>query len=174
MSGLLGELQQPSHRDTITRKLAALQQAGQGSWLEDLERTWQDVSTQLRPPTPPPGGTEPVRVRVETSPYWYFLESAVPSTPEFLIHAFPVILLTVFMLIQREDLRNRILRLWPRGRLMTMTRVLDDVSRRISRFLARQLLVNACYAVIFGVGLWIIGVPYALLWAFLTALLRYI
>src|SRR5262249_30009703 len=60
------------------------------------------------------------------------------------------------------------------GRLTTMTRVLDDVSRRISRFLARQLLVNACYAVVFGIGLAVIGVAYAPLWAFLTAPLRYL
>jgi predicted PurR-regulated permease PerM len=83
-----------------------------------------------------------------------------------------VIIFTAFMLIKREDLRNRLIRLGGEGQLTVMTQALDDASRRLSRYLLLQFLVNACYGILFGVGLYLIGVPHALLWAILAALLR--
>src|SRR5262249_50829385 len=75
-----------------------------------------------------------------------------------------VIVLVVFMLIQRENLRDRLIRLWGSGSLTRTTRALDDASRRISRFLLMQLLVNGTFGILFGSGLFFIGVPYAFLW----------
>jgi predicted PurR-regulated permease PerM len=83
-----------------------------------------------------------------------------------------VVIFTAFMLIKREDLRNRLIRLGGEGRLTVMTQALDDASRRLSRYLLLQFLVNAVYGSIFGIGLFFMKVPNALLWGVLAALLR--
>lgn len=85
-----------------------------------------------------------------------------------------VIIFTAFMLIKREDLRNRLIRLGGQGQLSVMTQALDDATRRLSRYLLLQFLVNAAYGLLFGVGLYFIGVPHALLWGVLGSLLRFV
>ena len=85
-----------------------------------------------------------------------------------------VIILVVFMLIKREDLRNRLIRLLGHGHLTGTTRVLVDTAERLSSFLLSQLLVNAGFGIVFGTSLFLIGVPFAFLWGFLTALLRFV
>ncbi|HEX4022054.1 MAG TPA: AI-2E family transporter [Acidobacteriaceae bacterium] len=85
-----------------------------------------------------------------------------------------VVVFTFFMLLEREDLRNRLIRLTGRGHLNLMTQAMDDASHRVSRYLSLQLLVNTCYgAIIFGALHWI-GLPHALLWGALAGLLRFI
>lgn len=85
-----------------------------------------------------------------------------------------VILFMAFMLINREDLRNRLIRLGGQGRLNVMTQALEDASDRLSRYLLLQLLVNSGYGCVFGAGLYVIGVPHALLWGAIAALLRFV
>jgi len=85
-----------------------------------------------------------------------------------------VIIFTLFMLIKREDLRNRAIRLAGRGQLNLMTQALDDAGRRLSRYLVLQCLVNAGYGLLFGVALYFIGVPHALLWAVFAGVLRFV
>jgi predicted PurR-regulated permease PerM len=83
-----------------------------------------------------------------------------------------VIIFTAFMLMKREDLRNRLIRLGGRGQLTVVTQALDDASHRLSRYLLLQFLVNAAYGGLFGLAVYFIGVPHALLWGALAALLR--
>lgn len=85
-----------------------------------------------------------------------------------------VVIFTAFMLIKREDLRNRLIRLGGHGQLSVMTQALDDASRRLSRYLLLQFSVNGLYGGLFGLGLYLIGIPHALLWGALGALLRLI
>ena len=85
-----------------------------------------------------------------------------------------VVIFTAFMLIKREDLRNRLIRLGGEGQLTVMTQALDDASQRLSRYLLLQFLVNAGYGVFFGAGLYFMQIPHALLWGMLAALLRLI
>jgi predicted PurR-regulated permease PerM len=85
-----------------------------------------------------------------------------------------VVIFTAFMLIKREDLRNRLIRLGGDGRLTVMTQALDDASQRLSRYLVLQFLVNAGYGTLFGVGLYFLKVPHPLLWGALAALLRFV
>jgi predicted PurR-regulated permease PerM len=80
----------------------------------------------------------------------------------------------VFILVQWNDLRDRLIRLISAGRLSTTTTALDEVSERIGRFLRAQFMVNAMNGAGIGVGLALLGVPNALLWAFLNGVLRYI
>jgi hypothetical protein len=85
-----------------------------------------------------------------------------------------VIVFTLFVLVKREDLRNRVIRLAGHGQLHVVTQALDDASRRLSRYLLLQFLVNATYGVIFGCGVYWIGIPHALLWGVLGGLLRFV
>jgi predicted PurR-regulated permease PerM len=85
-----------------------------------------------------------------------------------------VMVFTVYMLMYREDLRNRLLLLAGMGRLSLMTRALRDAAERISTYLAWQFVTNALFGLLFGLGLSIIGVPDATLWGALAAILRYI
>jgi predicted PurR-regulated permease PerM len=83
-----------------------------------------------------------------------------------------VLIFTIFILIEQEDLRDRFLRLAGVEQLHAMTLAMDDASRRISRYLLLQLLVNACYGICFGLGLFLIGIPNAFLWGVIAGLLR--
>jgi hypothetical protein len=83
-----------------------------------------------------------------------------------------VVIFTVFMLFKREDLRNRLLRLAGLGQLNLMTQALDDASDRVSRYLLMQFLVNAGFGTLFGLGLYLIGVPNPALWGVVAGLLR--
>ena len=83
-----------------------------------------------------------------------------------------VVIFTAFTLVKREDLRNRLIRLGGQGQLNVMTQALDDATHRLSRYLLLQFLVNAAFGLLFGLGLYFIGVPHALLWGVLGMLLR--
>jgi predicted PurR-regulated permease PerM/CheY-like chemotaxis protein len=85
-----------------------------------------------------------------------------------------VIVFVVFMLIQREDIRDRIIRLVGHGQLTLTTRALDDAATRISRYLIAQSAVNGVYGIVVGLGLYLIHIPNAPLWGLLCALLRFI
>jgi predicted PurR-regulated permease PerM len=85
-----------------------------------------------------------------------------------------VFVLTVFMLLYREDLRDRFIRLVSRGQIVVTTQALAEASERISRYLATTLVVNALYGVPIGIGLYVLGVPNAVLWGLLATLLRFI
>jgi predicted PurR-regulated permease PerM len=85
-----------------------------------------------------------------------------------------VTIFTLFMLVKREDLRNRAIRLAGRGRLNVMTQALDDAGRRLSRYLVLQCLVNASYGTVFGLALYYIGIPHALLWSVFAGVLRFV
>lgn len=83
-----------------------------------------------------------------------------------------VVIFTAFMLLKREDLRNRLIRLGGQRQLTVMTQALDDASQRLSRYLLLQFLVNAGYGLLFGLGLYVIKLPHPLLWGILAAFLR--
>jgi len=121
-------------------------------------------------------GGRPIPVQVAQPPSnarQYLRVIIGPLTGVFATAAM-VIIFTLFMLVKREDLRNRVIQLAGHGRLHVVTQALDDGSRRLSRYLLLQFLMNAMYGVIFGSGLYWIGIPHALLWGVLSGLLRFV
>jgi hypothetical protein len=89
----------------------------------------------------------------------------------------------IFMLLAREDLRDRVIRLIGQGRINVTTQAMDEAGRRVSKYLIAQCIVNGTYGLAIGLGLWIIGLtaghnhpsfPNWFLWGMLTALLRFI
>ncbi|MEO6053535.1 MAG: AI-2E family transporter, partial [Chthoniobacterales bacterium] len=85
-----------------------------------------------------------------------------------------VALLVIFMLFKREDLRRRFIRMIGLGRINMTTRAMDDAGARVARYLSRLLMVNLSFGVIIAIGLFFIGIPNAILWGCLAALLRFI
>ncbi len=83
-----------------------------------------------------------------------------------------VLVFTIYILIHREELRNRLLMLAGIGHLNLMTQALNDAAARISRYLVMQFLVNGCFGLLLGLGLFAIGVPDATLWGAIAAILR--
>lgn len=83
-----------------------------------------------------------------------------------------VLIFTIFMLVKRFDLRNRFFRLVGLGQINLMTQALDDAAQRVSRYLLMQVLVNAGFGTLFGLGLYCIGVPNPALWGVVGAILR--
>jgi predicted PurR-regulated permease PerM len=89
-------------------------------------------------------------------------------------NAFVIAVFTVFILMGREDLRNRIVRLAGGGRLNAITQALDDATHRIDRYLLLQLIVNACYGAAIAVALHFIGIPHASIWGISAGILRFL
>jgi len=85
-----------------------------------------------------------------------------------------VIVFVIFMLLKREDLRDRLIRLLGPRDLSRTTEALDDAARRVGHYLLMQLTVNATYGIPVGIGLWLIGVPNPILWGMLATVLRFV
>ncbi|HJT82016.1 MAG TPA: AI-2E family transporter, partial [Chthoniobacterales bacterium] len=85
-----------------------------------------------------------------------------------------VLVLVIFMLFEREDLRNRVIRLIGQGRISATTHALDDAAERVSRYLRMQLLVNLIYGGCVAIGLYFIGLPNAVLFGAIGTVLRFI
>jgi predicted PurR-regulated permease PerM len=85
-----------------------------------------------------------------------------------------IVIFVIFILIQREDLRNRLIRLAGSADLQRTTAALDDAAGRLSRLFLNQLMINAGFGILIGAGLWLIGIPSAILWGILATVLRFV
>jgi predicted PurR-regulated permease PerM/cell division inhibitor SulA len=85
-----------------------------------------------------------------------------------------VLIFTIYMLINRDELRHRLLLLAGMGQINSMTKAMGDAADRISKYFVMQIQVNACYGTLFGVGIHLIGVPDATLWGVVAGVLRII
>jgi predicted PurR-regulated permease PerM len=117
-------------------------------------------------------GVVPVRVVTPAANGIQYLGQVLGPLLKPLGTAGMVLIFTVFILIAQEDLRDRFLRLAGVAQLHATTLALDDAAQRISRYLTVQFMVNACYGVCFGVGVFFIGIPNALLWGIIAGLFR--
>jgi predicted PurR-regulated permease PerM len=85
-----------------------------------------------------------------------------------------VVIVAIFILMQRDDLRDRFIRLFGSSDLHRTTVAMNDAGQRLSRYFVSQLGVNACFGIVIGVGLWATGVPSPALWGVLAGLLRFV
>jgi predicted PurR-regulated permease PerM len=85
-----------------------------------------------------------------------------------------IIIFVVFILLQQQDLRNRLIRIAGSHDLQRTTLAMDDAGKRLSRLFLMQLALNAAFGLIIGIGLWAIGVPSAPLWGLLAMVLRFV
>lgn len=171
LKGLASEL--PKYKSDIAQKIVDLRDATRGSWLEDVTGAIDEIGESIKRKEPRVAAVvEPIPVTVTPSGWSLFLSAG--SALEMLVSAGLVVILVFFMLVRREDLRNRLIRLSGDGNLTRMTKAIDDATGSISRFLFMQLIINGSYGLILALALFVFGVPYSILWGFLAALLRYI
>src|SRR5438477_6692920 len=135
------------------------------------DRARDDSSTRTAPPVASP---IPVKIIEGRSALPQLMQETLSAILSPLGTAALVLLLVIFMLLKREDLRGRLIRLVGQGRISTTTRAMEDAGRRVSRYLSTQFLVNTCYGICVAFGLQFIGVPNAALWALLAGVLRFI
>ena len=161
-----------------------------GGVIERTSDMLQDLRQELQEVTRPPGEeaegqgatsgesepVKPVLVRVQSpapSPLETLRDVGGPLIAPFATAGL-VVVLVIFMLLQREDLRDRVLRLVGGREVARATEAMDDAGKRISRYLLMQLIINVLYGIPVGIGLYFIGVPNPILWGCLATVLRFI
>jgi predicted PurR-regulated permease PerM len=189
LSQLAGDL--PVYQSTMREKIKSVRGATASSGtLERAADMLQELSRELdkpkedksvRGPTPrlgDPNATPvrpvPVEVRQPDPGALENLRTLIAPLLNPLATTGIIIIFVIFILIQREDLRNRLIRLAGSHDLQRTTAALDDAATRLSRLFLAQLLINATFGVIIGAGLSLIGVPSAILWGILAAVLRFV
>jgi len=162
----------PQYRGNLRQKIADLRGVRKPGALKEVESTANEVISELqRPALPPKQEFVPVPVTVRNEGIAFL---HVPRLLDALTSAGFVIVLVIFMLIEQRDLRNRLIRLMGHGRLATTTRALGDANNRITRYVLVQTIINLGYGLAIGLGLYLIGIPYVVLWSFLAFALRFV
>ena len=186
LTQLAGDL--PRYQSTIAEKIQSFREttARRGT-LERASGMLKDLSKELDKPKDAatlgagtsPKATAPLKpVPVQVlQPDPGALES-LQSLISPLLHPLAttgiIVIFVIFILLQREDLRNRLIRLAGSHDLQRTTAALDDAASRLSRLFLIQLLLNGSFGIIIGTGLWLIGIPSAILWGILAAVLRFV
>jgi len=165
----------PGYRANIQAKIADVRGAGRGGTVEKFQETLEDLKGDLGGSTAVTG-TSPAPVVVAPGTTAGFASGLGWVSPIVgpLGTASLVIALVMFMLLERRDLRDRLIGLFGHGRLAVTTKAFDEAGSRVSRQLLMQSLVNVVYGIGVACGLYLLGVPYPLLWAALGAALRFI
>jgi predicted PurR-regulated permease PerM len=173
----------PQYMDTIQLKISSLTALVDRATSpitkigEELEKTGTGVvpknSRQQGQPGPSAG---PIAVEIHQAPDTPLQIIQKISFPLLgpLATAAVVIVFTIFILLQREDLRDRLIRLSGPRDLQRTTAAINEAARSLSRLLLMQTLVNAAFGLAVGLGLWAIGVPNAILWGAFGMLLRFV
>lgn len=187
LTQLAGDL--PRYQSTISEKIQAFRdtKAGRGT-LERASDMLKDLSKELDKPKDAPSARSPGMIagsNTSAPPVPVEVRQPDPGALESLrtlisplIHPLAttgiIIIFVVFILIQREDLRNRFIRLAGSSDLQRTTAALDDAASRLSKLFLTQLILNGAFGVVIGTGLWLIGIPSAILWGILAAALRFV
>ena len=181
----------PTYQTTIAEKVRSLQQSSTGGGLvENVTTAIEGLSKEFsggKPSGEKPAGAsgsmlggsnpqEPVTVRLEPSRArpLEVIQTIVGPLLAPLATAGLVIIFVIFVLLEREDLRDRFIKLVGAGDLQKSTQAINDAAARVSRYLIMQLVVNLTYGIPIGLALYVIGVPNAVLWGLLAAVLRFI
>ncbi len=171
----------PRYEHNLRNRIAELQ-SGEAGFITKVRNAMRRITRQIEETKPAPASPDaaaetPTPVTVvpgtgagEIATAWSTYGRFVEPVGGLAL----ALVLVVFMLIGREDLRDRVISLVGSGRLTVTTKALDEAGERISRYLLMQLVVNGSYGAAVAVGLYFIGLPYALTWGFFAAVLRYI
>ena len=189
LTQLAGEL--PRYQSTISEKIQSFRdtKAGRGTlerasdMLKDLSKEIdkpKDAASARGPSSIVNAGTSgsqapvPVEVRQPDPGALENLRTLISPLVHPLATTGIIIIFVIFILLQREDLRNRLIRLAGSNDLQRTTAALDDAAGRLSRLFLTQLVLNSAFGVVIGIGLWFIGTPSAILWGILATVLRFV
>ena len=147
--------------------------------IENIGREISDGKQPSSMPTTPrldqPGGAPiPVEIRPSNSNPLKVATEFLGAILSPLASTGLVILFVIFFLLQREDLRDRVIRLLGTKELHRTTEAMEEAASRLSRYFLLQTALNAGFGAMIGLGLWIIGVPSPLLWGIFAMLMRFV
>ena len=167
----------PQYRSNIRQKIADVRWLGRGTSIQKVQETVkgavEDVNkTEGRKAAPPPAA----HVIIDEPPANQMRRNlaALGEWMQPVGIAALVLVLVPFMLLERQEMRNRIIRLIGYSKLAITTKALDEAGDRVSRYLLMQTIINTTFGGAVAIGLLVIGVPYALLFGFIAAVLRFI
>jgi predicted PurR-regulated permease PerM len=162
----------PTYRDNLKRKIADVRGVSRGGVLEKVQSATKELVEELQKedkPIKPAEKPVPVVVKPQASAFWQ-----LPVLLEALGKVGLVLVLVIFMLLERLQLRDRLIRVIGLGRIATTTKAMDEAAQRITRYLTMQTLINGTFGLGVTLGALLIGLPYAFLWGSLAAVLRFI
>ncbi|KQP03454.1 MAG: AI-2E family transporter [Methylobacterium sp.] len=175
----------PRYQLTMRDKIASLKEATAGSGtLTRVIDMAQDIGAQLQPEAKDAvaeaakaGSLDrPLHVQIAAAKVGLLGTLGAFAAP--ILHPLAttglILIFTIFILLQREDLRNRAIRLAGSGDLRRTTAAIDDAVSRLSRFFLAQLCLNIAFGFVIGLGLWWIGVPNPILFGVLAAIMRFV
>ncbi len=181
---LAGKL--PEYQQTLSDKIESLRglMGGSGT-LEQASTVLKELGTELQHPDvpnqpdnnlarPPPVKPIPVEVKQPDPGALTTLAAIIEPLLSPLTRTGIVVIFVVFILLQREDLRNRVVRLAGSGDIQRTTAALDDAGKRLSKLFLTQIAFNAVFGLAIGIGLELIGVPSAPLWGLIAMILRFV
>ncbi len=178
----------PQYASAIETKVLTLQGSAT-SRMESLTRVFGDArklrplarptarnepGSRLTPTAPAPRAPVPVEVAPPKATPLSVAKAIVEPLVQPLGTTFIVLMVAIFVLMQKDDLRDRFIRLFGSTDLHRTTMALDDAGARLSRYFVAQLAVNTCFGIIIGVGLWLLDIPSPLLWGLLATVLRFV
>jgi predicted PurR-regulated permease PerM len=162
----------PRYRWNIRQRILDLRGVGRGSTLGKVQHTVEEVVGDIQRPDKAADATsKPLPVVDASSPSLF---RHLPTVMDAVTSTGVVTILVFFMLLERHQLRERVIQLVGYRRVTTTTRAIAEIGARISRYLLMQSLVNGSFGVAATIGLLVLGVPYAVLWGFLAMALRFI
>ncbi len=164
----------PAYRTNILAKIADVRGAGKGGTVEKLQETIEDIKTDIGKGDAPKGRTPQQVMVAAAAPAGFSGFAWLGPVLGPLGTAGLVVALVIFMLLERRDLRDRLIGVIGQGRLTMTTKAFDEAGSRVSRQLLMQSLVSGIYGVVAGVGLYFLDVPYPLVWGMLGAVLRFV
>ena len=177
----------PRYQSTLSEKIQSLRGAtAVTGTLERASEVLQELKSDLNMPKrgaparaiPTPGGGPSDAIQVEiaqpSSSALQTLGAIVSALVGPLATSAIVVIFLIFILGQRQDLRNRLVRLVGSSDIPRTTAAFDDAAQRLSRLFLTQVTVNSSFGFVMGVGLWIIGVPSAPLWGMLSTIFRFV
>ena len=163
---LAGKL--PEYRHNIVQKIHKLRHPDRQSNIGKAAEAIKDIEKEAAPGRPPVPVKETPGTPVEA-----FAQFVAPvATP--LAMALAVIVFTILFLLNRENMRDRVIALLGPSRIHVMTKAMAEASYRVSQYLMTQVLVNAMFGIPFGIALYFIGIPNAALFGLLGFVLRFI
>ena len=173
----------PKYQDTLTKKIDAIRgaTAGRGT-LGEASKVLRNLNRELKnEPEPEAGATAeqpmapiPVEIQQPVPAPLEVIQKVINPLLDPLMTTGIIIIFVIFFLIQREDLRDRLIRLAGSTDLHRTTIAIDDAGQRLSRYLLAQTALNAAFGLTIGGGLALIGIPNPILWGILAAALRFV
>jgi predicted PurR-regulated permease PerM len=176
----------PGYQQTLREKIQNLRgvAAGGSGTLERASKVLRELDTELQNPAreqaidglrrQPLDKPIPVEIRQPDPGTLTTLVAIIQPLIQPLTTTGIVVIFVIFILLQRQDLRNRFIRLAGSQDMQRTTAALDDAGQRLSRLFLNQIIVNASFGLIIGIGLHLIGVPSAPLWGLIAMILRFV